>query len=71
MISSNERDALLTYLEFLLVHQLIEPIIAKHIKDDDVVGACYDGAFAIIEELKTEIGNHCFDMTVDASKKTK
>jgi len=72
MITESEKEAIGQYLEFLLVKQLIEPIIVKHVKDEDVVSACFDKAFEIVDELTTEIANHrLYEASVDSSKQGK
>lgn len=71
MITQAEKEAIAKYLEFLLVKDFIEPVIMKHVKDEDVVSGCFDKVFNIIDELTKEIDNHCHDITVDASNRTK
>ena len=71
MITQAEKDALLKYMEFLLVKELLEPIVDKHIEDRDVVGACFDTVFAIIDEIGREIDHNCQDATVDISNTAK
>ena len=71
MITSEEQEAIMGYMESLLIQELIDPIIVKHVKDEDVVAACFDKAYAILNELNSEIDNHCHDMLVDERKRTK
>ena len=71
MITQEEQEAIIGYFEYLLLQELIDPIIVKHVKDNDVVAACYDKAYAILNELDNEINNHCHDMLVDERKRTK
>lgn len=71
MITPAEKDALLNYLEFLLIKDFVEPIIDKHVDDQIVVGQCYDKAYAIVNELERELDNHRNDTTVDMTKNTK
>jgi len=55
MMTQSEKEALLNYLEFLLVKDFIEPILDKHIHDADVLACCYDKAYEIVNELDREI----------------
>lgn len=71
MITVAEKDALLQYLEFLLVKELLEPVVAKHVHDPDIVGHCYDQTYAIINELEQEIENYRIDNSVDCSKHSR
>ncbi len=65
-----QSDALLQYVESMLVHELIESIIVKHVGDEDVIGACFDKVYAIIEEAQRESALYRDDHAVDVLKKT-
>jgi len=71
MITQDEQDAIMGYMEYLLIQELIDPIIVKHVKDEDVVAACFDKAYAILNEVSKEIDNHCHDERVAERNKTK
>lgn len=71
MITLAEKEALLNYLEFLLIKDFMEPIVDKHVNDPLVVGQCYDKVYAIVNELEKELDNRIQDAHVDASDKTK
>lgn len=63
-----EKEALLKYLEFLLMKQLLEPIIDKT-GDSDVIGASYDAAYGILNELERTIEDQRIDRLVDKVNK--
>lgn len=71
MITLTEKEALLNYLEFLLIKDFMEPIIDKHVNDPLVVGQCYDKVYATVNELEKELDNYLRDAHVDVSNKTK
>ena len=54
-MTKNEQEAVIQYVEFLLVSHLVDPIIEKHIKDQDVRGACYAALYEILDDLDTTI----------------
>lgn len=63
-----EKEALLGYVEFLLVKQLLEPIVEKT-GDVDIIGASYDAVYVILNELERSISNQEIDNLVDKAVK--
>lgn len=60
----HEKEALLTYIEFLLMKQLLEPVVEKT-NDTDIIGASYDAVYSILNELERTIDNQEKDKLVD------
>lgn len=67
-MKTHEKEALLTYLEFLLMKQLLEPIVEK-IEDTIIIGAAYDTTYSILNEIERTIDNQEIDKIVDESIK--
>lgn len=63
-MKTREKEALLTYLEFLLMKQLMDPVIEKS-GDVDLIGSSYDAVYGILNELERTIDNQEIDRLVD------
>lgn len=71
MITQREKDAIVEYLEFLLVKQYLEPIIDKHVTDPDVIEASYDAMYGILQELERSIEEHREDNSITVANIVK
>ena len=73
MITKEEKQALVEYLEFLLIKQLVEPIIVQHVNDKDVIILTYETVYEILNELEQTITNYRTDAftTTPPKKKNK
>ncbi len=71
MMTRDEQAALVKYLEFLLVEDLLYAIINKHVADSDVVKSCFDTVYHIVDEINREIDHNYQDAHVDISNGAK